>query len=190
MPENPPPEIQSLIDAHVDAFNAQNVKLFLSVFADDAIIIGGIAPYRWLNPTAPMNWLDDVEKWREDLGVSHEHLAYEMGVLERRGLLCLRGDRGDAHGDRQGPNCGSNRNPRLYVFKARRRMEDRRAGVGPHVVVGLSLRPLVGLGRRRCVIWRSGRFSALGFVAVFSSGCAIWRSIASRRRLEPRQRRA
>jgi hypothetical protein len=25
-----------------------------------------------------MNWLDDVEKWREDLGVSHERLSYEM----------------------------------------------------------------------------------------------------------------
>jgi ketosteroid isomerase-like protein len=85
MPENPPPEIQSLIDAHVDAFNAENVKLFLSVFADDAVIIDGIAPYRWLNPNAPMNWLDDVDRWREDLGVTHEHLAYEMGFWNVEG---------------------------------------------------------------------------------------------------------
>ena len=65
MPDNPPSEIQSLIGKHVDAFNTQNVELFLTVFSDDAIIIDGIAPYRWLNPNAPANWLADVEKWRE-----------------------------------------------------------------------------------------------------------------------------
>ena len=80
MPDNPPSEIQSLIGKHVDAFNTQNVELFLTVFSDDAIIIDGIAPYRWLNPNAPANWLADVEKWRHDLsGVTHEHLAYEIG---------------------------------------------------------------------------------------------------------------
>ena len=52
---------------------------FLSVFGDTAIIIDGIAPYRWLNPNAPANWLADVEKWREGLGVTYEHLSYEMG---------------------------------------------------------------------------------------------------------------
>ena len=85
MPENPPPEIQSLIDNHIDAFNTQNVELFLTVFSDDAIIIDGIAPFRWLNPNAPANWLADVEKWRQDLGVSHEHLAYEMGFWNVEG---------------------------------------------------------------------------------------------------------
>jgi hypothetical protein len=43
-PDNPPSEIQTLIDAHVDAFNTQNGELFLTVFSDDAIIIDGIAP--------------------------------------------------------------------------------------------------------------------------------------------------
>ena len=85
MADGPPSEIEALIDAHVNAFNSQNVKLFLSVFADDAVIIDGIAPYRWLNPNAPMNWLNDVDKWREDLGVSHEHLAYEMGFWNVEG---------------------------------------------------------------------------------------------------------
>ena len=89
MPDNPPKEIQTLIDAHVDAFNNQNVELFLTVFSDDAIIIDGIAPYRWLNPNAPMNWLDDVDKWREDLGVSARASGLRNGVLERRGRLCL-----------------------------------------------------------------------------------------------------
>jgi hypothetical protein len=73
-----PREIQTLIDNHINGFNTQNNELFLSVFGDTAIIVDGIAPYRWLNPNAPMNWLDDVEKWREDLGVSHERLSYEM----------------------------------------------------------------------------------------------------------------
>ena len=79
MSSNPPPAIQTLIDAHINGFNTQDHDLFLSVFGDTAIIIDGIAPYRWLNPNAPANWLADVEKWREDLGVTHEHLSYEMG---------------------------------------------------------------------------------------------------------------
>ena len=41
--DNPPTEIQALIDNHVNAFNTQNVELFLSVFGDDATIIDGIA---------------------------------------------------------------------------------------------------------------------------------------------------
>ncbi len=78
---NPPPaEIQTLIENHINGFNNQNTELFSSVFAEDAIIIDGIAPYRWLNPNAPANWLIDVEKWRKDNGVTYEHLSYEMGV--------------------------------------------------------------------------------------------------------------
>ena len=68
--DNPPREIQTLIDNHINGFNTQNTELFLSVFGDDAIIIDGIAPYRWLNSNAPADWLADVEKWRQDLEVS------------------------------------------------------------------------------------------------------------------------
>ena len=83
---NPPPaEIQTLIENHVKGFNDQNTELFSSVFGETAIIIDGIAPYRWLNPNAPANWLADVEKWRKDLGVTYEHLAYEMGVWNVEG---------------------------------------------------------------------------------------------------------
>ena len=71
MADNPPKEIQALIDNHLKAFNTQNVELFLRVFGDTAIIIDGIAPYRWMNPNAPVNWLADVEKWREALGVTY-----------------------------------------------------------------------------------------------------------------------
>ena len=82
---NPPREIQTLIDNHVNGFNTQNIALFLGAFGDTAIIIDGIAPYRWLNPNAPTNWLADVKKWREDLGVSYEHLSYEMGFWNVEG---------------------------------------------------------------------------------------------------------
>jgi hypothetical protein len=81
----PPSEIQILIEDHIKGFNTQNTALFSGVFGDTAIIIDGIAPYRWLNPNAAANWLADVEKWREDLGVSHEHLSYEMGFWNVEG---------------------------------------------------------------------------------------------------------
>jgi ketosteroid isomerase-like protein len=81
----PPAEIQALIDAHVNAFNTHDNDLFFRVFGDTAIIIDGIAPYRWLNPNAPAKWLADVAKWRDDLGVTSEHLSYEMGFWNVEG---------------------------------------------------------------------------------------------------------
>jgi len=65
--DKPPAEIQTLIDAHINGFNTQDTERSLSVFGDTAIIIDGIAPYLWLNPNAPANWLAEVEKWREGL---------------------------------------------------------------------------------------------------------------------------
>ena len=44
MAGNPPMEIQTLIDNHINSFNSQNIELFLGVFGDTAIIIDGIAP--------------------------------------------------------------------------------------------------------------------------------------------------
>jgi len=85
MTNTPPAEIQNLIEAHVNGFNTHDNALFGSVFGDTAIIIDGIAPYRWLNPNAPANWLADVEKWAADLGVSSEHLSYEMGFWNVEG---------------------------------------------------------------------------------------------------------
>ena len=81
----PPAEIQSLIDLHIKAFNTQDNNLLFSVFGDTAIIIDGIAPYRWLNPNAPAKWMADVEIWRKGLGVIKEHLTYEMGFWNVEG---------------------------------------------------------------------------------------------------------
>ena len=50
MADTPPREIQTLIDNHINGFNTRNNELFLSVFGDTAIIIDGIAPYRWFEP--------------------------------------------------------------------------------------------------------------------------------------------
>lgn len=85
MTSKPPSEIQTLIEKHIDGFNTHNTELFLSIFGDTAIIVDGIAPYRWLNPNAAANWLVDVEKWRENLGVSNEHLSYEIGFWNVEG---------------------------------------------------------------------------------------------------------
>ena len=85
MANNPPAEILALIDAHIKAFNSQDDEGFLGVFGETAIIIDGIAPYRWLNPNGPANWLKDVAKWRANLGVTHEHLAWEMGFWNVEG---------------------------------------------------------------------------------------------------------
>jgi ketosteroid isomerase-like protein len=81
----PPAEIQGLIDSHINAFNTQDNSLLFSVFGDTAIIIDGIAPFRWLNPNAPANWMADVAIWRKGLGVIKEHLAYEMGFWNVEG---------------------------------------------------------------------------------------------------------
>ena len=76
--DKPPAEIQALIESHIKGFNSQDNGLFLSVFGDTAIIIDGIAPYRWMNPDGPAKWLVDVEKWRAKFGVTQEHLGYEL----------------------------------------------------------------------------------------------------------------
>lgn len=85
MNNQPPPEIQALIENHVNAFNTQDNDLFFSVFGDTAIIIDGIAPFRWIAPNGPANWLKDVAKWRADLGVTHEHLSYSIGFWSVEG---------------------------------------------------------------------------------------------------------
>ena len=81
----PPRDLQTLIENHINGFNSQDTALFLSVFGKTAIIVDGIAPYLWLNPDAPAKWLADVEKWRKDLGVTYEHLSYEMGFWNVEG---------------------------------------------------------------------------------------------------------
>ena len=86
MADKPPGEIQTLIDNHINGFNTQNNELFLSVFGDTAIIIDGIAPYRWLNPNAPANWIADSRKVARGPGRLVREPVVRNGVLERGGL--------------------------------------------------------------------------------------------------------
>jgi ketosteroid isomerase-like protein len=85
MTSKPPAEIHALIESHIAAFNSQDTKSFLSVFGESAIVIDGIAPYRWVSPHGPANWLADVEKWRADLGVTYEHIDHELGFWNVEG---------------------------------------------------------------------------------------------------------
>jgi hypothetical protein len=80
-----PTELQVLIDNHIKAFNAQDREGFSRVFGATAIIIDGIAPYRWLNPNAPAHWLDDCDKWRKANGVTEERFSYKMGFWNVEG---------------------------------------------------------------------------------------------------------
>jgi hypothetical protein len=80
-----PTALQSLVETHIEAFNTQDDDRFLGVFGDTAIIIDGIAPYRWIGPDAPARWLADVERWRMALGVTYEHLGYELGFWNVEG---------------------------------------------------------------------------------------------------------
>src|SRR5262249_9668210 len=137
-----PPEIQTLIESHIKAFNTQDNKLFLSVFGDTAIIIGGIAPYRWLNPNAPANWIADVEKRRQDLGVTKEHLSYEMGLWNFEGssaYAVVLGTLAITIKDQSIVRTGT----LAYTFAKLDGIWKRGAGLGPHVVVrAVSLRRL------------------------------------------------
>jgi hypothetical protein len=74
-----------LIDTHIKGFNAQDSDLFLSVFEDTAIIIDGIAPSRWLSPNGPARWPADAAKWRANLSVTSEALAYELTFFNAEG---------------------------------------------------------------------------------------------------------
>ena len=132
MADGPPSEIKNLIETHINAFNAQNNALFLSVFGDDAIIIDGIAPYRWLNPKTPLYWLAEREKWREAFQVTSEHLSYEMGFSNVEGSNAYAVVSATLKVTIKGQSRRSDRHPRIYVFKARRGVEDRCAGVGAH----------------------------------------------------------
>ena len=134
MADGPPTEIQTLIDNHIIGFNTQDTELFSGVFGEDAIIIDGIAPYRWLNPNAPANWLADVERWRADLDVTAERLSYEMGFWNVEGDHAYAVIAGTLTVTMKGQDRRSDGHPCLHVLKARFGVEDRRSGLGTHDV--------------------------------------------------------
>ena len=77
MPNELPAEIKALIDTVLDGFNTKDSALYASAFSGDAVVIDGIAPYRWSGPNAPARWFSDAEKWVHDFGVENETIAYD-----------------------------------------------------------------------------------------------------------------
>ena len=80
MPNEPPAEIKSLIDTVLGGFNGKNSAQYASAFSEDAVVIDGMAPYRWTGPNAPARWFSDAEKWAHDLGVENERITCDSIV--------------------------------------------------------------------------------------------------------------
>lgn len=77
MPNEPPAEIKALIDTVLCSFNGKDSAQYNSAFGGDAVVIDGIAPYRWKGPDAQARWFSDAEKWVHDSGVEKETLVYD-----------------------------------------------------------------------------------------------------------------
>ena len=75
MPSEVPSEIKVLIDNLVSGFNNKDSTLYNSAFGGDAVVIDGIAPYRWTGSNAQARWLSDAVKWLHDFGVESENLV-------------------------------------------------------------------------------------------------------------------
>jgi ketosteroid isomerase-like protein len=77
MPSELPGEIKPAVEKLVGGFNNKNHALYNSAFAEDAVVIDGIAPYRWTGSNAPARWLSDAEKWLHDFNVEKETLVFD-----------------------------------------------------------------------------------------------------------------
>ena len=77
MSNEPPAEIKAIIDTVIGSFNWKDSALYNSAFAEDAVVIDGIAPYRWTGPNAQARWFSDEEKWVHDFGVENETIVYD-----------------------------------------------------------------------------------------------------------------
>ena len=80
MPHELPGEIQRLIDKVVSGFNNNDSALYNSAFGSDAVVIDGIAPYRWTGSNAQAQWLSDARKWLHDFGAEKETLTCDKIV--------------------------------------------------------------------------------------------------------------
>jgi len=69
-----------VIDKVLGGFNNKDSALYNSAFGADAVVIDGIAPYRWIGPNAQARWFSDAEKWLHDFGVEQETLVIDKIV--------------------------------------------------------------------------------------------------------------
>lgn len=54
--------------------------LYNGAFGPEAVVIDGIAPYRWAGPNAQARWFADAEKWVHDFGVENETIVCDRIV--------------------------------------------------------------------------------------------------------------
>lgn len=80
IPNEPPGEIKALIDTVLGSFNRKDSALYNGAFSEDAVVIDGIAPYRWTGPNAQARWFSDAEKWAHDFGVENETIVCDRIV--------------------------------------------------------------------------------------------------------------
>jgi len=80
IPSELPVEIKPVIDKVLNGFNNKDSALYSSAFGADAVVIDGIAPYRWTGSDAPARWLSDAKKWLHDFGVEQETLVCDKIV--------------------------------------------------------------------------------------------------------------
>jgi hypothetical protein len=68
-------------DRHVlGGFTSKDSALYNSAFGKNAVVIDGIAPYRWSGPNAQAQWFSDAEKWVHDFGVENENIVCDRIV--------------------------------------------------------------------------------------------------------------
>ena len=80
MPKEPPAEIKAAIDTLLDGFNKKDAGLYSRAFTADAVVVDGMAPYRWTGPNSPGRWFADAEKRAHELGVADESLGDQKVV--------------------------------------------------------------------------------------------------------------
>jgi len=79
-PTQIPTEIKAVIDKVLGGFNSKDSAMYNGAFSSDAVVVDGMAPYRWTGANAQGRWFADAEKWAHDLGVADENISYDRFV--------------------------------------------------------------------------------------------------------------
>jgi hypothetical protein len=73
--QGPPAAALAVINEALDAFNAHDSKGWNSAYGGNVVIVDGMAPYRWVGPTAPAEWWADEGRWSEANGITKLNIA-------------------------------------------------------------------------------------------------------------------
>ena len=66
------------VQRYVEGFNAANADVLADCFADDGVILDGMAPHVWSGSTATRDWHRDAMEESAHLGISDFHMT--LGV--------------------------------------------------------------------------------------------------------------